>query len=325
MPLRFFHQFIFISLLPCLSHSVAAETTPNYGHSISYERSQYEEEYLIEDLTLTFKPVANSVNYEFSIWPNWTFGIGHYQSQGEIDDTLPADADSLLARNATVEAEHEIKNHNLYVYRYFDSWWSSLSYIRGEDDQVITFRSPNKVFRLEDDTEYQTYSLGIGRTFYMGQWVLGAHGYLDYQNTHSDYRYVLGQGTVSNRLVTSTNTDEHSVGYIGTVGANAGYDFTINSLMLSPNLAWSHTRTLDGEVNQFQQSQNRLVTTDRTTSIGEESESIRNSAANPISIWTASTSILWGNGWLRISRQHTSGAPFNEDVYGMALGWRFDH
>jgi len=308
------------------SHVIwASDEQPKYSHNFSYERSQYEEEYLIDDLTLTFRPISNSAGYELSIWPNWSAGFGLYKSFGEISDTLSPGPNSQNDQNSRVEAEHRIASQNLYLYRYFEAWWASISYIQGQDEQIITFRSPNKVFQLEDDSRYQTYSLGAGKSIYTGQWVVGLHGYLDYQQSESDYRYVLGEGTVLNRVVSDTNTDENSVGFVGTIGINGGYDFYLNNFTISPNLAWSHTRTLDGEVNQFQQSQNRFVTTDRTTSIGEESESVRDSEANPISIWTLSTSVMWGNWWLRGSRQHTAGAPANEDVYGIAVGWRFEH
>ena len=306
------------------SHLVwASDEQPKYSHNFSYERSQYEEEYLIEGVPLTFRPISNSVGYQLSIWPSWSVGLGLYKSHGEINDIDPIETTNQDVRYSRVQAEHNITSQNIYLYRYFESWWASISYIQGQDEQIISFRSPNKVFQLEDDSRYQTYSIGAGKSFYKGQWILGLHGYLDYQQSKSDYSLHLGQGTVTNRVVTDTNADEHSVGYVGTVGLSGGYDFYLNNFTISPNVSWSHTRTLDGEVNQFQQSQDRYVTTDRTTVVGEES--VRNSEANPISIWTLSTSVMWGNWWLRGSRQHTAGAPANEDVYGIAVGWRFEH
>lgn len=303
--------------------SGATDEQPTFSYSFSYERSQYEEEYLIENVPLTFRPISNSLGYELSIWPNWSVGLGLYQSHGEINDIDPIETNNQDIRYSRVAAEHDITSQNIYLYHYFESWWASISYIQGQDEQVITFRSPNKAFQLEDDSHYQTYSIGAGKSIYTGQWVVGLHGYLDYQQSQSDYSLHLGQGTITDRVVTDINADEHSVGYVGTVGLNGGYDFYLNDFTISPNVAWSHTRTLDGEVNQFQQSQDRYVTTDRTTIVGEES--VRNSEANPTSIWTLSTSVMWGNWWLRGSRQHTAGAPANEDVYGIAVGWRFEH
>lgn len=328
---NFYFRFIYGLCISCylpfsaLVHSSTVESDPDYSHDIYYERSHYKETYTVQNLTLTFRSAANAIGYEFFIWPNWSLGTSLYQSSGDVNDAVSLNENSNSLINSRIEAEHTINSQTVYLYRYFGRWWLTASYTEGKDEQEMTFLGTSRTLRVQDDSHYQTYSSGLGWSFFSGQWSLGIQSYLDYQADQNKYQTITEQGNSLNPVTSSTNQDENFTGYIGTIGINSTYDFRFGSLTFSPNLAWSHTRTIDGEIHQFQQSQNRLATTDRNNAINEETESIEESEADPVSIWTVSTRFKWHNGWLRLSRQHTAGDPSEEDIYNVAMGWRFNH
>ncbi len=295
---------------------------PSYSHQVSYDRGLYQETYLVDDLTLTFRPVSHTFNYEFSILPNWTLGISRYQAFGEVSNELPLPPGS-RERYARLEADHNVVSHNLYGVRYIQNHWLSLGYAVAQDDRTVLFRSPNKAYRLEDFLTTHTLSLGAGTSRYVEAWVLSMHGYLDYQRSDNQFEFAFAEGTLENRALSNTEVNQTSKGYVGSLGVQAGYDIYMGDVLIHPSVGWSHMRTLSGEVDAFQQVGMRHTTPERTSQFSESSEEQSQADANPASQWSLGTSVYWSQGWLRVSRQHTAGTATAEDIYSLGLGWRF--
>ena len=176
-----------------------------------------------------------------------------------------------------------------------------------------------------EESNYTTYSLSSGINHYIGDLLIGAQGYLDVQLT--DYQSSLRQaeGSVELRSVTSQSTEEDAQGLIGTAITSIGYEFYGEKWLIYPELSFSHTRTLDGTVNQYQQSSSRWVGTDQSNAFNDEGESINDAEANPVSSWTISNYVYWSGWSVRMSRQHVMGQPTEQDTVSFSLGWNYKH
>lgn len=322
MSLPYINQATLVLLLTsCTFQSFSSETS--YSHNLTYNQSRYEEEYEVDDFVLTFRPSATNRSYQLGIGKRWSIGLSEYYSYGDIEESMAIPL--LPDRQANLTASHEIYSRTASLNYYFDTWWLGGAYITSVDEQEVLFRSPNKAFEVLEDSQYTTYSLSSGISHYVGDLVLGGQTYLDVQLTDYESSIRHAEGTVDLRNVLSQTTEKDAQGVIGTIVTSIGYEFYGEKWLIYPELSISHTRTLDGTVNQYQQSSSRWVGTDQTNTFNDEGESIDDAEANPVTSWTASNYIYW-DGWsARFSRQHVLGQPYEQDTFSVSLGWQYQH
>jgi len=307
------------ALLSNLFTSAALADDSIKQHHLTAEKSQYHESYEIDDVTLAFQPVTWLLGYGFSVNPNWTLGYQGYRTQGEVEDLLPLPPENGVPFGR-LTGEHEFTSHSIYATRGFGNRWLGVSFALGQESRAVEFRSPNKAYRLSDETTYKTLSLNAGQSFFYDAWVLTAQTYFDYQTTLNQYDFHFADGPRENRLVSDLLVDQDSAGYIGSLSFSAGYDLFVWDLTLHPSITWSHTRTLYGDINAFQQSGQRQINPEQVTQFSESDQSTMNSEANPSSVWRLATSVYWSSGWLNVSRQHVAGGAFGDDVFSLGVG-----
>lgn len=292
-----------------------------FNHNFSAEIQRYSETYQVDDVTVTFKPENRSYHYQLGIGTHWGLGISQFNASDDIAESLPAP--DRPNRMAQVRAEQDAQSNSVTLSYYFSSAWTSLTYTQGVNEQYIGYLGPGKAFELDEKNDYTTWSLGVGTHHYVGNSLFGLQLYLDRQASEYESTLAQAEGTILLRNVTRQASNETSLGYVSRVAANMGYEFYGENWLLYPELGLSHTRTVSGRAEQFQQSSSRWVSGDRSATFNEEGTASSNVDSNPINSGYISLSGYWHSWHVSLRRQHTFSQDSDADVTSVSMSFGF--